>query len=158
MSKQDDKKKEEQISELDKCAQQREEYLNEWRRAAADLENYKRAEASRTAETVCYSRREILKEFLPILDSLDRAQENQVKDTGLKLVLAQLEAVLKNNGVKKIEVKKGDNFDPAKHNAVSQVPAEEDELADKVTEVISAGYNLDGKVIRAAKVIIAIKK
>ncbi|PIR88125.1 MAG: nucleotide exchange factor GrpE [Candidatus Harrisonbacteria bacterium CG10_big_fil_rev_8_21_14_0_10_45_28] len=162
MADQTDKKNQEaEISELEKLAQEREEYLNGWRRAVADFENYKRDESKRLQEGSSYVRRSILKDIFPVLDSLDRAINTHSKNesvSGLELVKNQFLKVLEDNGVKKIEVNVGDDFDHNLHSALSEAPVEDEALVGKIVEVVGAGYELDGRVVRAAKVVIGRMK
>ncbi|MEM6830998.1 MAG: nucleotide exchange factor GrpE, partial [Bacteroidota bacterium] len=57
----------------------------------------------------------------------------------------------------KMEVKKGDKFDDENHEAITQIPSEE-ELEGKVVDVVEAGYTLGEKIVRFAKVVVGAKQ
>jgi len=151
-----EEKKEEQQSEQPQC-QNCADYLNNWKRAVADLENHKKKETERMLQANSYSRRSIFKELLPILDSLDRAinaQADEESNEGLEMVKNQFLKILENNGITEIKASIGDEFDHNIHSAITEVDVEDKKLVGKIVEVASAGYQLDEKVIRAVKVIV----
>jgi len=98
---------------------------------------------------------DIVRELLTILDSFGlalRAMEKEgTVEKGVYLIKGQLEDLLQKRGLEKMEVAEGQQFDPNIHDAVTTAPGtkEQDNL---VAEEIEAGYTLNGKVLRAAKV------
>ena len=72
----------------------------------------------------------------------------------MKLIYDKLNKILEHEGVQLMEVDKGVPFDSDFHEAISQLPTEEDELKGKVIEVVEKGYLLNDQVIRFSKVII----
>jgi molecular chaperone GrpE len=101
-------------------------------------------------------------QILPVVDnfqmSLDHVPENQ-KDgawvQGILHIQRQLETILKDNEVSEIVVKVGDKFDPNFHEAVHQESENSDqESENKIKKIISRGYKIGEKVIRAVKVIV----
>lgn len=146
--------------ELKKVEAQRDEYLNSWKRAAADFINYKKDETKRFSEMASYATNSLVKDLLPVLDSLDLGMSSLASDAvaqkGLGMIKAQFLEILKRQGVECIPVKKGDIFDPSLHEAMLEVaaPPGGEELAGKVVEEMAAGYTMNGRVIRAAKVSI----
>ena len=56
-----------------------------------------------------------------------------------------------------MKVKKGDDFDDEKHEAITQIPAEKD-LQGKIVDVVEAGYTLGETVVRFAKVVVGAKQ
>lgn len=128
------------------------EYKDMAQRIQAEFENYKRrnSELSRTSRldgTI-----DTLKEFIPILDNLERAcdtiSDESIKN-GVSLIFKQLNSVFEKLNVKEIE-SLGCEFNPSLHNAVMQV--EDSENKGKVVEVFQKGYIKDGKVLRYAMV------
>src|SRR5205085_2840828 len=100
---------------------------------------------------------------LPVVDSLVRGlegaavvSESQVKvlQDGMALTLDILNKSLEKHGVKTISPEKGAPFDPAQHEAMSMqsVPGA---LPNTIVQVLQDGYELNGRVIRAAMVLIA---
>lgn len=156
------KKNEEEIDKKDKS----EEYLNNWKRAAADLENYKKDQIKLMGEFRKFASLDVILQILPVLDnfniSLEHVPEDQKESawvTGIIYIKKQLEDVLKNNGVEEIEVKVGDEFNPEIHEAVGDTPAKGGSAsggkeANKIIKIVQKGYKIDNKIIRAAKVVV----
>ena len=136
---------------------ERDEYLELARRTKADLENYRKRVAGQANDAAMRARAELARELLPVLDNLERALENSAGAQdglaeGLRLVLADLRAVLERAGVESYEPA-GEQFDPHQHEAMLTRPtAKEDD--GKVIEVLEKGYRLDGQVLRAARVVV----
>ncbi|MEK7616005.1 MAG: nucleotide exchange factor GrpE [Patescibacteria group bacterium] len=120
-----------------------EEYLNNWKRAQADLANYKKEEMRRMEELVKYGNEAIILEVLDVVGNLELAAEH-LKDEGLKQVIKQFERLLKKYGVERIVV--GDHFDPNVHEAVDAINE------SKPLEEVRPGYTLHGRVIRPARI------
>lgn len=147
------KKNEEEIDKKDKS----EEYLNNWKRAVADLENYKKDQIKLMGEFRKFASLDVILQILPVLDnfniSLEHVPEDQKDNAwvaGIIYIKKQLEDVLRNNGVEEIEVKEGDEFDPKIHEAVKSDANDK----NKVKKVTQKGYKIEGKVIRAVRVIV----
>lgn len=142
---------------LEACGRERDEYLEGWKRAKADLINYRKEEAERIAHATRAGYERILKELITVLDSFDLglgslADENPAKK-GMYLIKTQLEDSLRRHGLERIPVEPGEPFDPAKHEAVAEMESPLPEGA--ITEEIERGYSFHGKVIRASRVRIA---
>lgn len=154
----EEEKKEKEVvqeDELTKCQKDRDEYLAGWQRARADLINYKKDEAERISRTIQFANEDLISDLLVVLDSFALVENSLVsRDSDLKpflLIKSQLENVLKHRGLEKLKVKKGDNFDPIFHEAVEAVKDEAFET-NQIIEVVADGYNLNGKLIRPARV------
>ncbi len=144
--------------ELEKCREERKEYLSGWKRARADLLNYKKQELQRMELFSKGCLEDFIIELLPFLDDLERAEERlpqSLKEEagvkGLVQIKKKLKDLLEKKGLKEIEVL-GQEFDPEYAEAVEVVPGGEEE---RVVEVIEKGYSLQDKVIRPAKVVVA---
>jgi len=157
--KQEDTKPEESVDELTKCQKERDEYLDGWKRAKAELLNYKKDEAKRFEAILKFANEALIKELLTVLDSFDLAINSFEKDSktqkGFFLIKSQLEDVLKKNGLEKIKVEIGEPFNPEFHEAVAKVESDGESKTDTIVEQIEAGYILNGKVIRPARVKVA---
>ena len=140
-------------TELEKVQKERDEYLDGWKRAKADFINYKKDEAARLEQFVKFSNESLLSELVMVLDSFDLSLMN-VKDEaaqkGILLIKSQLEDLLKKYGLERINMKAGDAFDPGKAEAVGEM--ESQAPPGTVAEVVSAGYTLHGRTVRAARV------
>ncbi|NCO15179.1 nucleotide exchange factor GrpE [Candidatus Wolfebacteria bacterium CG18_big_fil_WC_8_21_14_2_50_39_7] len=152
----EEKEKPEEIDELSKCQKERDEYLDGWKRAKADLINYKKDEAKRFEAIVKFSNESLVRELINVLDSFDLALvalENEAdlkKERGLYLIRQQLEDILKQNGLERIIISVGQPFDPALQEAVAEV--ESDKPSSTIIEEVERGYLLNGKLIRPARV------
>lgn len=119
------------------------EYLNNWKRERADFLNYKKDEAKRLEEFLTFSNEAVILEVIDVLDDLERAVA-EVKNEGLEQVLKKFQDLLKKYNVERVTV--GDKFDPLLYEAM-----ETEEGGEKMQE-IRAGYTMNGKIIRPARV------
>lgn len=143
-----------------------EEYLNGWKRCQADFENYKKRQAESQKDLIRYSTENIIQQILPVIDNFHASTAHIPEDqksnpwvTGIMYIQKQLETVLSDNGVSEMEVKVGDNFDPAQHEAVEDATCKsckgkEKKFENKITKVIVRGYKMGEKVIRPARVTV----
>lgn len=151
--------KDETENETIKCQKERDEYLDGWKRAKAELINYKKDEAKRFEEIVKFSREGLITELISVLDSFDLALVSLEADAdhktqkGLYLIRTQLEDVLRKNGLERMIVSIGQPFDPRLQEAI--VSVESDKPAGTVIEEVERGYLLYGKIIRPARVKVA---
>lgn len=125
----------------------------------ADLENFKKRTERRYAEAVAYAGEGLWKDLLPVLDNLERAlvharegggESFEALVQGLGHVTEQFHGVLARQGVEPV-ASEGARFDPAVHDALAQVPGEED---GRVAETYEKGYTLKGRLLRPAKVTV----
>lgn len=150
-----------ELSELQKVQGQRDEYLNSWKRAAADFINYKKDEGKRLESAVAYASADFAHELLPVLDSFELGMNTMDKESaaykGMTLIRGQLLDALRKKGIERISVKRGDTFNPELHEAMLEVALPPDapdreRLVGAIVEELAAGYTMQGKTIRAAKV------
>ena len=133
---------------LKTCERERGEYLDGWQRSKADYVNYKREVAQREADLQTRLSQKIVKDLLPVLESIDHARA-WIKDLGP--IEQQLESVMQKYGLEKLgEI--GEVFDPSRHEAVENVKVDEPVKENKIVELVAAGYSLGGQVIKPAKV------
>jgi molecular chaperone GrpE len=142
---------------LKECEEQKEEYLNGWKRAKADFINYKREEAGRTKEMMNYSKAELLSSIIEILDNFEKAEEETPEDVkndnyfqGLLRIKDQFNDFLKSQGVKKVKAI-GEKIDLNYHEIVEEVENKE-EKSGIVVEEVQKGYLFEGRLLRPAKV------
>ncbi len=129
---------------------------NDMLRAQAELVNFRqRVERDRQAnrEAVIV---EVIRSLLPALDDLDRAEQHGDLSEGspLQLVAQKIRGGFEKYGLKKVG-EKGEPFDPAVHEAVVQVPSP-DATEQTVADVIEQGYTLGDRLVRPAKVAVAV--
>lgn len=146
--------------ELEVCKKERDEYLNGWKRAKADLANFKKDEVERIQQMVKMGNEYIVRDVVGILDSFDLGitalGEESAAGKGMMLIKTQLEDALKRHGLESVRAKKGAAFDPAKHEALGEMESELPE--GTVAEEIERGYSLNGRVIRPVRVRISKAK
>ncbi|NHI00341.1 MULTISPECIES: nucleotide exchange factor GrpE [Oceanimonas] len=130
-------------------------------RAVAEMENIRRRAAQDVEKAQKFALEKFAGELLPVIDSLERAIEHTSEESdafkavheGVELTLKSLLNVVEKFGVEPIDPK-GQPFDPNKHQAMSMV--ESDEVApNAVLAVMMKGYELNGRVLRPAMVMVA---
>lgn len=151
---------------LKACQEEKEQYLAGWQRERADFINYKRDEEERLKEIRLIQKGKVILEFLSILDSFEKAEEelkkifqNKVVESenlsqwikGILGIKNQIKNLLEKEGVKEIDTKR--KFNPAFHEVVETVAGED----GQIMEVVQKGYLLEGEVLRFAKVKIGKK-
>jgi molecular chaperone GrpE len=147
-------------SELARARAEAESYLDDLRRLQADFDNYrKRTLREQTARTASASQA-LVARLLPVLDNFELAVSaaEQSRDfdrmlKGVEMVLGALREVLEGEGLVKIEAE-GKPFDPERHEAVIAVEQEDTEPGT-IVDIVRAGYELGGKVLRPAMVKVA---
>ncbi len=158
---QKDPKVEQTPSPLELCEKEREEYLNGWKRAKADLINYQKDEAKRLEEFAKYASVRILEDLIPVLDSfaaLERSIEGEPRLEGvsrrdlegMRFIRAQLEDILKKQGLERIVFEAGAPFDPAVHESVGEIASMHP--PGTIVEEIERGYRVQGRVVRPVRV------
>ena len=150
---------------------QAQEELEEWKKkhdelkdklmwVAADLDNYKKRALKEKEEFLKFSQASLLKEFLVVVDNLERAVGSIPADDqdkgflslkqGVELTLKQFQSVLEKHGVTKVKTV-GEKFDPRFHEVMFQ--EETDKFPDEtVMEELQSGYLLHDRVLRPALV------
>ena len=136
---------------------ERDEYLTDLKRVAADFENYRKRAARDQESLVARAHERLVRELLPVLDDLERAlaaaeeHEEAKLEEGVRLVHAELAAALEREGLAEIET--NGQFDPHVHEALLSQPSEAEE--GSVLEVVQKGYRLGDRVLRPARVVVA---
>lgn len=152
------KKLQEKIKELEK---EKQEYLDGWQRARADYANLQKSSEEDKKRFKALFTESFIEELIPVVDSFLMAMGN--KDAwekvdpawriGVEYIYNQLLGVLSAHDLKLFgEI--GEQFDPAKHEAVSEEETEEDSKDHTIAKVIQKGFQLGDSTIRAARVVI----
>jgi len=150
-------KEEQNITEVleQKINEEKDRYL----RLYAEFENYRKRTAREKLEMYETDSEGVIKNLLPILDDFERAIAEMKKNKedemakGVSLIYDKFKKTLEKEGLKHIEVNKGDTFDPEVHEAIAQMPVEDEEMKDKVVDIVEKGYKLGAKNIRYPKVV-----
>lgn len=147
---------------LKACEKQKKEYLDGWQRLKAEFVNTKKRNNEQHITSVNLAKEEILISLLPVLDSfemafsntesLDKIDKNWI--TGMQNLQIQLINVLKEHGIEEINPI-GEQFNPNKHDSVETQKAKSKDEDSKIVKVIQKGYEIKGRVVRAAKVSVA---
>jgi molecular chaperone GrpE len=127
-----------------------------YKRALADLDNYRKRTAREIERRVGETRETLLREWLEALDSVERALRMDAQGPlaeGLRAVLDQMESILARQGVQRIG-QAGERFDPERHDAVD-VRASGDVPDRTVLEVVRSGWALGDRVLRPAQVVVS---
>ena len=141
--------------------QERDDLLSRLQRLAADYQNYQKRVQKDVAHAREFANESLMKSLLAVLDNMEHAlasaKENHGDDdpflTGMQLVHENMLDVLGQNGLAPIEAD-GKEFDPEKHQALMQ--QESDEVAPMtVLQELQRGYELKGRTLRPASVIVA---
>ena len=132
-------------------------------RLGAELENYKKRMNREREELLKYASESFITELLHIIDNFERAFEASDKTEdfavlhkGVEMILKEVQDFLKERGVRKINAV-GEKFDPNKHEAIEQVVVQ-DKPENIIVEELQAGYEINGKIIRPAKVKVSKKE
>jgi molecular chaperone GrpE len=136
---------------------ERDEYLADVKRVAADFDNSRTRAARDPQSLVARAHERLVKDLLPVLDDLERAleaaeQHEEAKlEDGVRLVHRELRGTLEKEGL--VEIETDGEFDPHVHEALLSQPSEEDDGA--ILQVIQKGYRLGDRVLRPARVVIS---
>jgi len=128
-------------------------------RERADLENFRKRANREKEELLNYCTKSLIEEILPVVDNLERAlahvgeEGNSAVVEGIRMTHSMLLAALKKFGVTPVAAA-GAPFDPAYHQAMSQVPTEE-YSPNTVVEEFQRGYMLKERLLRPAMVSVA---
>ncbi|MEX0986471.1 MAG: nucleotide exchange factor GrpE [Bacteroidales bacterium] len=140
----------------EKLAELQDKYL----RLSAEYDNYRKRTLREKMELQEGAREDILVNFLPVVDDLERAM-GSVKDAkdihavkeGMELIYTKFTKYLHQQGVKEIEALNLE-LNTDQHEAITKIPVESKKKKGKVVDVIEKGYMLRDRVIRFAKVVI----
>lgn len=129
-------------------------------RQVAEFDNYRKRTMKEKTELILNGGEKVMQALLPILDDLERAQTNMAKSDnvetlreGVDLIISKLVKTLSTQGLKKMETD-GEDFNTDFHEAIALVPVEDDSKKGKIIDCVQAGYLLNEKVIRHAKVAV----
>ncbi len=149
---------EEKIAELEK---QIEELKNQQLYKMAEFDNFRKRVMQEKADLIKNGGAKVITTLLPIIDDMERAQQNMDKyedvaavKEGLSLIIDKFFKLMAQEGLKKMEVV-GQPFDADLHEAIAMVPGQPDDQKGKVVNCMMNGYTLNDKVIRYAKVAVA---
>lgn len=134
-------------------------------RVAAEAENTKRRAEREANDARAYAIQKFGRDLLTVADTLARALASPHESAdpvlknfvvGMEMTEKALQTAFENNGLKKVDPAKGEKFDPHQHQAMMEQPSTE-VAAGGVIQVLQPGYDLLGRLIRPAMVVVAAK-
>jgi molecular chaperone GrpE len=145
--------------ELDQLAGEKAELQDRILRAQAEFQNFKKRTERERGELYEYASMEAVRALLPVLDDFERSLKAESADKeyvkGMELIYTRFYDGLKKLGLEPI-VSAGEAFDPHIHHAVDMVETE-DAPDHTILEEYERGYNFKGRLLRPAKVKVAVQ-
>jgi molecular chaperone GrpE len=147
-------------SDLDAIKAERDQNLDKFQRATAELENFRRRVQREAELSARYSSLPLIRDLLPAMDNVARTiqaaeQTGKVDDLiqGLQMIVSQFDQIFGSHSAKPIAAV-GETFDPNLHEALQQVPTDEHPPMTVIQE-LERGYIMHDRVIRPTKVLVA---
>ena len=155
-----DNNEEEKRDPLTVALEEIENLKDKYLRSVAEFDNYRKRTLKEKAELILNGSEKAVQAFLPIIDDMERAIHSaettdniETVKEGMKLICQKTFKVMESLGVKKIDTVDAD-FNTDFHEAVAMVPGMGDDKKGKILDCVQAGYTLNDKVIRHAKVAV----
>jgi len=148
--------------ELQAAVAEKDDLRDKLLRTAADFDNYRKRSQQEKLELYESANADLIRRLLPVLDNLDRfadagnANADDPLSQGVSLIRKNLAKILQDTGLKEMTTK-GAPFDPARHDALMLVDANDVE-PHTVVEEHQKGYEFKDKILRHAKVIVSKEK
>ncbi len=145
-------------SELEECRERIKEVEEYSKRIKATLENLRKEKDEEINVTRNYANQKMIENLIDVLDDMERLMKNfdnkeSLEFEALKMTYRKFKSILVSEGLK--EIKASGKFDPFDHEAIERVESEK--LPDwEIVEVVQPGYKFRSKVIRPAKVKVAL--
>ena len=145
--------------QLARLQQERDSYLDGLQRSRADLDNYRKRATQERLQAASRGKADLLHALLPILGNMRLALQHADQDAdavrqGVQMIWQQFEGFMRDQGIEPIATV-GEPFDPARHEALSTVPATDDHSPDTIVTEIKAGYLFEGRLLSPAQVVVA---
>jgi len=146
-------------AELSAARQELEETKDKYLRAAAQVQNVRKWTERDVLARAKEKQHKLLLQFLEVMDNLERALGQSAERTqpsvlyqGVELTWRQMSRVLEQAGVKRMQVKPGQPFDPHYHEGVEVRFGDVDQPT--ITAVILPGYLYENELLRPARVVV----
>jgi molecular chaperone GrpE len=153
------------LAPLDQVIAERDEWKDRALRAAAEADNVRRRTENQLNDARAFAIQRFAKDLLGVADNLSRALQAAPKDaegaaaglvTGLELTEKSLLGAFASNNLKRVAPEAGEAFDPHLHQAMMEQPSET-VPGGAVIQTMQAGYELFGRTVRPAMVVVAAK-
>lgn len=163
------KKSRSRKSKADKVAEENEELRiklaeaqDKYLRLFSEFDNFRKRSNKEKVEILSSASGALIKELLPVMDDMDRAQDNfdntediKALTEGVELIFNKFRKTLEAKGLKAME-STGEEFDTDIHEAIAQFPAPDESQKNKIIDTTEKGYTINDKVIRHAKVVVGV--
>ena len=150
-----------EVSELDKLKQENEELDDKILRLQAEIANMRRINSRERSEAAKFRSQNLASSLLEVIDNLERAlqtettsEDGEALKKGVEMVHNQFKNAFEKEKIETIDPL-NEEFDPNFHQAVSVMPAGEEQESNHVIQVLQKGYRIDNRVIRPAMVIVS---
>lgn len=148
------------VSELDQLRAELNEMKDKNLRLVAEFDNFRKRSAKERIDLIATAGKDIVQSLLDVVDDSYRAMKQMDTDNdaesvkeGARLVFNKLQHTLQQKGLKAMDCQ-GKEFDADLHEAITEIPAPTEEMKGKIIDVVQAGYYLNDKLIRHAKVVV----
>ncbi|MDQ3050735.1 MAG: nucleotide exchange factor GrpE [Bacteroidota bacterium] len=149
-------------SEIEKLQSELAETRDKFLRIYSEFDNYKKRTQRERLELLKSASAEVMVALLPVLDDFDRALKSAESGSsesnllsGVELIFSKLKLLMEQKGLRRMN-SVGEKFDTEFHEAITNVPAPDENQKGKVIDEAESGYFLNDKVIRHAKAIVGI--
>jgi molecular chaperone GrpE len=125
---------------------------NQLARAMADYANLRKKVEEERVEMFKLASISFMNKILPIIDNLKLAQ-NHVQDSGVAMIIVQMESLAKEQGFEEIKIQLGDIFSEETMEVSEVIETSEEKDNNTISEVLVSGWKYnDGTVVRHARV------
>lgn len=154
------KTKKELTESVKELREEKDEYIDKWKRALAELENYRKRNEKQLKDSIKFAHENILYDLLNVVDNFERAllhiedsKSTATLKQGVEMIYKELKTLLNRYGVKHIEAL-GKKYDPNFHEAVEEIKQGNNSQSNTyvVVEEVLPGYTLHDRLLRPAKV------
>lgn len=141
------------LSETEQLRLERDTYLADSQRLAAEFANHRKHSEKRVADTAASQSAALVRSLLPVLDACDSAIDLEAESSVVPIRSALI-GELERNGLELLTPAVGDSFDPELHEAVMHEEASPDagQNGPEIGDIFRAGYLWKGRVVRPAMV------
>jgi len=138
------------------------EVNDKYLRLYSDFDNYRRRTLKDIGDIRKNASEDLVIKLLPVLDDFERAikafdttENAQALKEGIILIFNKFMTTMLNQGLEQMKTV-GETFDTDFHEAITNIPAQDEKMKNKVMDEVEKGYLLNGKVIRYAKVVVGL--
>jgi molecular chaperone GrpE len=137
------------------------EYKEQWIRTVAEMENLRKRFEKEKEDALKYAVTKFARDMLSVADNLTRALESFPKSEqediqalveGLKLVEGECSSIFERHGIQRILPHVGEAFNADFHQAMFEIPTQEEKDTGKIAQIVQGGYALHGRLLRPALV------